>query len=89
MERVQTVFSGLEISECSGGCPDSDYNTTEEVCFEEKQCVDQPIEDALCLLFGNGELGCVPDDTPVVFCSECACTGPVIYTYRRETCTCK
>jgi hypothetical protein len=86
-EHIFTEYSGLDISECYDGCL-LDHTTTEAICYVERRCVDSPIEDALCLLFGNGELGCVPDDTPVVFCSECECTGPVVYTYTRETCTC-
>jgi len=89
-EHSFTEYSGLEISECSDGCWFSDHHTTTEVCYVERQCVDSPQEDALCMYFpSTDELGCVWDDIPIVFCNECECEGPVIYTYTRETCKCQ
>jgi hypothetical protein len=46
------------------------------------------------MLFGNGELGCVPDydaeggdATPVFGCIKCSTGGEIIDQYDRDTCT--
>jgi hypothetical protein len=45
------------------------------------------------MVFGSGELGCVPDvnpdgsdGTPIISCDKCGTGGEIIYTYTRDTC---
>lgn len=80
------------IHECEGGCR-SDTNSVP--CYYVHNCIDKSFEAAaLCMLFGNGELGCVPDydaeggdATPVFGCIKCSTGGEIIDQYDRDTCT--
>ena len=85
-------YSGLQIKECHDGCPQFDWNVSDEICYELKKCVDAQVhQEALCMLFGNGELGCVPelDDTLIVACVVCGTGGDLVDTLKKEICSCQ
>ncbi len=42
-------YTGLEISTCYDGCPQFDHNTSNETCYEVKNCFPMLHEDHLCL----------------------------------------
>lgn len=52
-------YSGLEISTCYDGCPQFDHNTSNEICYEVKNCFGMFEADSLCMEC-EGEKSCFP-----------------------------
>jgi hypothetical protein len=42
-------YTGLQISECYNGCPQFDWNTSDEICYQEKECYLSIHENSMCL----------------------------------------
>lgn len=55
-EYTYRDYTGLEISTCYDGCPQFDYNTSNEICYEERYCFGQLKTLHLCTECDEGIL---------------------------------
>ena len=65
------IYTGNIKHSCTGGCPGDCEEKPNVHCWTEYKCVEKDVlEDWACVVFGNGELGCVGPDM-IVFCPRC------------------
>lgn len=97
-------YSGLQIKTCYDGCPTSDWNTSDEICYEIKKCGGILREDFVCwdhsgdfwcehcgtsCLIG-GIVGCFVGGvcSAIMDCFDCCTLEEVVDTVHEETCSC-
>jgi len=57
LDFTYRAYSGLKQKQCHDGCINTDWNTSDAVCYETKQCGGQLKDDEVCLEC-EGELSC-------------------------------